>query len=84
MPSQRIPNFGAAIAQLRAKSGMSQKELADKLDPKRTQALISYWESGKETAPKISAEVFSRIAYIFKLEPHELMQVAEDLSKEKA
>lgn len=81
MPAQRIPNFGAAIAKLRRETGISQRELADELD--KTQALISYWESGKETAPKISAEVFSRIAYIFNLEPHELMQVAEDLSKDK-
>jgi transcriptional regulator with XRE-family HTH domain len=78
MPDQRIPHFGAAIAQLRQKAGLSQYELAKRLN--KSQALISYWESGKETAPKISAEIFSRIAYLFDLEPHDLMQLAEDLA----
>jgi transcriptional regulator with XRE-family HTH domain len=73
--AQKIPQFGAAIARLRREAGLSQLELAGRLNV--SQAQVSYWESGKG---RVSAEYFARIALIFDVTPHKFMELAEQLS----
>src|SRR3954449_10055749 len=61
-------NLGRRIAALRAKTGLTQQELADRLAISRT--AVSHMEAGM-TVPGERTVVL--LAGVFKLEPHELV-----------
>lgn len=69
-------NTGNRIAQLRTKAGLSQPQLADRMNV--SQSTIAMWESGKR---KVSTEDVVKLADLFKVTTDYLLvhEVKDDL-----
>ena len=69
-------NFGVRLKELRLQSGMTQKQLAQKL--RVTTSVISYYER-QERCP--SSEVLIRLSYIFHTSTDYLLGIEDKKSK---
>ena len=69
-------NFGIRLKELRLQSGMTQKQLAQKL--RVTTSVISYYEC-QERCP--SSEVLIRLSYIFHTSTDYLLGIEDKKSK---
>ena len=70
--------IGKNIKYLRIKKGLSQQQLANKIDKDRSS--IAYWESGKTT---ISLESLAKLSEVFNIPFSELMKEESEDDKEK-
>lgn len=61
---------GTTIMQLRSRAGLTQEELANRLDPPLSHAAVAAWEAGKS---KPRYKVLSQLAVIFNVPMGQLL-----------